>query len=51
MCAAAQARMSSAGLLRGFEVDELSCGEDDELLSETGEATVDDLIGVAVVCG
>jgi hypothetical protein len=43
--------MSSTGLLRGFEVDELSCGEDDGLLSGTGEAIGDDLIGVAVVRG
>jgi len=50
MCAAAQARTSSAGLLRGFKVDEPSCGEDNELLSGTGEAIDDDLIGVAVVC-
>jgi hypothetical protein len=38
-------------LLYRFEVDELSCGEDDEFLSETGEAIDDDLIRVAVVCG
>lgn len=43
--------MSSTGLLRGFEVDELSCGEDDGLLLGTGEAIDDDLIGVAMVCG
>jgi hypothetical protein len=39
-------------LLDEFKVDELSCGgEDDELLSGTGEAIDDDLIRVAVVCG
>jgi hypothetical protein len=39
-------------LLSGFEIDELSCeGEDDELLSGTGEAINDDIIGVAVGCG
>jgi hypothetical protein len=63
-CARDQATRSFLGLLCGFEVDELSCGEDDELLSGTGEAIDDDvdddvddddddddLIGVAVVCG
>ena len=39
------------GLPCGFEIDELSCEEDDEFLSETGEAIDDDLIRVVVACG
>jgi hypothetical protein len=50
MCAIAQATMSSLGLLCEFEVDELSCGEDDELLLGTGEAINNDLMRVAVIC-
>jgi hypothetical protein len=49
MCALAQATMSSTGLLCEFEVGELSCGEDDELLLGTGEAINNVLIRVAVV--
>jgi hypothetical protein len=41
---------SSTGLLRGVEVDELSCREDGELLFGVGEAIGDDVMGFAVVC-
>jgi hypothetical protein len=41
---------SSKGLLRGVEVDELSCREDGELLLGIEEAIGDDVMGFAVVC-
>jgi hypothetical protein len=41
---------SSTGLLRGVEVDELSCREDGELLLGIEKAIDDDVMGFAVVC-